>query len=237
MKKLSIFYYILSFILLLIFVFLIISAYSGLSAAVNNTAVHTNLPTIVIDAGHGGEDGGAVANGLVEKDVNLSIAKKLADVFTCNGFQVKMIREDDQSIESGGATMRERKVSDMKNRLEQFNADTNNIVISIHQNKFTQSQYKGTQIFYSDNNALSASLAECIKTNVVNLLQNDNTRECKKATEDIYLLCHAEVPAVIVECGFLSNAEEAAQLKDDAYQSQMAFSIYCGFLEFINTSS
>ncbi len=192
------------------------------------------LPTIIIDAGHGGDDGGASANDIIEKDLNLSISKILYDLFTSNGFNVVMTRTDDNSIDTNGTTIREKKVSDMKNRLEIYNSDLNNIVISIHQNKFEQEKYNGTQIFYSPNNENSVNLAESIKSSIITLIQPKNTRECKKATKDIYLLYNAKVPAVIVECGFISNVNEAEKLKTDSYQKQLAFSIYLGVADYIN---
>ena len=145
-----------------------------------------------------------------------------------------MTRTDDNSIGVKDTTIREQKVSDMKKRLEIYNSNKENIVISIHQNKFQQEKYNGTQIFYSANNEKSSILAENIKTSVVNLLQPNNTRECKKATKEIYLLYNSKVPSVIVECGFLSNKNEAEKLKTDSYQKQLAFTIYLGVSNYIN---
>lgn len=235
-KKLTLIYYIFSFALFLGFVILIVTAYNSISQT-TSPSVKENLPTIIIDAGHGGDDGGATANGIVEKNINLSISKVLSDIFTSNGYNVIMTRTDDKSINTDGTTLREKKVSDMKNRLEIYNSDENNIVISIHQNKFQQEKYSGTQIFYSTNNENSKVLAESIRNSVVNLLQPENTRECKKATKEIYLLYNAKIPAVIVECGFISNYSEAEKLKTDSYQKQLAFSIYLGVLDYINSDT
>ncbi len=197
------------------------------------------LPVIVIDAGHGGEDGGAVAtDGTNEKDINLSIAGYLNDMFLSGGFKTKMIRTIDIAIyDEGCTTIKSKKVSDMHNRLEIFNSDPNSVVISIHQNKFEQEKYNGTQVFYSPNSNESEVLAENIRLSVVNMLQPENTRENKKATKDIYLLYNCKQPSVIVECGFLSNNNELAKLKTEEYQKQIAFSIYCGCLEYINIYS
>lgn len=234
MKKASLFYYIFSFILLIVFIFLIINAYNNLSTSASTIAPVNNKYTIIIDAGHGGEDGGAVANNLTEKDINLEISKILSDIFVSNGYKVVMTRSNDNSIESSGTTLRERKVSDMKNRLEIYNSDENNIVISIHQNKFEIEKYSGTQIFYSPNNEKSSVLAESIRTSVIGLIQPENTRECKKATKDIYLLYNSKVPSIIVECGFLSNNAEAQKLSTETYQKQMAYSIYLGIVNYLN---
>lgn len=192
-------------------------------------------PVIVIDAGHGGEDGGASANGVLEKDINLSIAKQLRDMLEVSGYSVTMTREDDISIYDNTAeSTREKKVSDLKNRVSIINGKKNNVLVSIHQNKFEQSQYFGTQMFYSKNDPKSAVLAEELRKSVTGMLQSENKRELKSADSSIYILDKAEVPAVIVECGFISNAEEAKKLSDKEYQQKMAFSIYSGILGYIN---
>ena len=203
--------------------------------SVSVSAENNSIPVIIIDAGHGGEDSGAVDNGILEKDINLSIAKKLRDMLEISGYKVKMTREDDVSIYDNTAeSTREKKVSDLKNRVSIINEKSSNILVSIHQNKFEQSQYFGTQMFYSKNNPKSAVLAEEMRKSVVGMLQPDNKRELKSADSSIYILDKAKVPAVIVECGFLSNAEEAKKLSDNDYQQKMAFSIYSGILGYIN---
>ncbi len=188
---------------------------------------------VVIDAGHGGEDGGASANGVLEKNINLPIALKLRDMLKSAGYQVVMTRDTDISIyDSTASTVREKKVSDMKNREKIINSSDKNILLSIHQNKFEQSKYSGTQIFYSKNDPESAVLAESIRRSVTGMLQPENKRELKADNNSIYILKTAKVPAVIVECGFLSNPDEAAKLSSDKYQNEMAFAIFCGFLEY-----
>ncbi len=193
-----------------------------------------DLPVIVIDCGHGGEDGGAVSpDGLVEKDINLQIGLALQKLFSHGGFETVMIRTFDTSLASEDAeTLREKKVSDIHNRTDIANRNKNNILISIHQNKFEDSKYYGTQVFYSKNNEYSKELAEYIRLAVKGLLQNSNERQCKEATSDIYILHKAEVPAVLVECGFLSNSEEEKKLRTEEYRNQLAFCIYAGFLEY-----
>lgn len=225
------------YVLFISFILLMINAWHKISVQTVESGQQEYKPTIVIDAGHGGEDGGAVTeNGVLEKDINLDIALKLRKMFTQNDFDVIMIREDDISIyDENAETLKEKKKSDMYNRLELFNSNENNIVISIHQNKFSDSQYSGTQVFYSKNNPKSVILAECIKNSVVGLLQPDNTRQCKPADKNIFLLHNSTSAAVIVECGFLSNPQEAQLLNNDTYRNEMAFSIYMGFLEFYNT--
>ena len=145
-----------------------------------------------------------------------------------------MTRTSDEDISDDLDTIRQRKTSDLHNRLKVVESQGNCIFVSIHQNKFPQSQYHGTQIFYSRNNEASKPLAEAIRARVVGLLQKDNERPTKAATSSIYLLWNAKVPAVLVECGFLSNPEEERHLNDSAYQQQMAFAICCGVLDYCN---
>ena len=207
----------------------------GCSVVIETSINESTLPTIVIDAGHGGEDGGAVADdGTNEKDINLKIAQQLNLLLKSGGFKTVMTRNSDIAIyDEGCETIKDKKVSDMHNRLKIFNNDNNSIIISIHQNKFEQEKYSGTQIFYSINNPNSEILAENIRSSVIGMLQPDNNRENKSATKSIYLLHNCKQPAVIVECGFISNKAELAKLKTEEYQNQMAFSIYCGCLEYI----
>ena len=227
-------------IYLLILAVLLISFCIVMFSAFSNITAHTSADiddriTVIIDAGHGGEDGGAEVDGILEKDINLSIADKLADTLRLCGVRVTEIRDEDISVYDDSAqTLREKKVSDLKHRVEIVNGSENNILVSIHPNKFDNSAYSGTQVFYSTNNDKSRVLAESIRNSVVSLLQNDNTRELKPANSDIYLLDNATVPAVIVECGFLSNDEERAKLLDSGYQSEMAYSIAMGVLEYID---
>ncbi len=188
---------------------------------------------IVIDAGHGGEDGGAVDNGLCEKDVNLSIALKLRGLLNMCGYRTILTRDSDISIyDSTAQTTREKKVSDLKNRVGIINSSDDNILVSIHQNKFEQSRYSGTQFFYSTNTPGSIRLAESMRVSVTTLLQPDNKRELKPAGDSIYILANAKVPAVIAECGFLSNEEEAKRLADDSYRQMLAFALFCGIVDY-----
>ncbi|HJD22971.1 MAG TPA: N-acetylmuramoyl-L-alanine amidase [Firmicutes bacterium] len=187
---------------------------------------------ILIDPGHGGMDGGAsAADGTLEKDINLEIALPLADLLRFLGYPVELTRESDTSIHNAEAdTIREQKVSDLKNRLSMVNASR--LTISIHQNQFAQTQYSGTQIFYGTASGESAVLAESIREAVIGLLQPENTRELKKGSKDIYLLHNATAPIVLVECGFLSNTADVQKLKDPSYRQDMAFAIACGLLRF-----
>ena len=226
--------YLMIFGLFAVYVILIILAFYNLENFSDVNASAADDMTIILDAGHGGEDGGAVANGIIEKNINLSITKKLGALLKSAGFNVEYTRKSDTMLNAEGSTLRERKLSDMKNRLSMFNSSEKNIVISIHQNKFTQEAYSGTQVFYSPNNENSAKLSEAIRENIVALLQPDNKRETKKADRGIYLLYNADTPAILVECGFISNAQEAQKLKDNDYQNKIAFAVFSGLLEYYN---
>ncbi len=221
-------------VILITFCLVMYSAFSNITARTDSDSLEQQ-PMIVIDAGHGGEDGGAEVDGVLEKDINLSIAGKLFEILRLCGCRVTEIRDEDISVyDSDAQTLREKKVSDLKRRAEIANESDNNILVSIHQNKFDNSAYSGAQLFYSSNHDDSRVLAESIRGAITSLLQKDNTRELKPAGSDIYLLDHAEVPAVIVECGFLSNQEERSKLMDDDYQSEMAYAVAMGVLEYIN---
>ena len=189
---------------------------------------------IVLDAGHGGEDGGAVGvNGVEEKALNLAIALHVQEELQHAGYPVVMVRDTDTAVgDTTLSTVAERKRSDIQYRAQLVNETENCILVSIHQNFFEQSQYSGAQMFYSPNNTRSAALAESIRRSVVEQLQPENTRENKQAESGIYLLNHVDVPAVIVECGFISNPEEAELLCDSAYQQKLAAAIADGVLSF-----
>ena len=234
MYKLKV-YLICSASLLCIFLFggLLYTAFSGEETVSVMSESSGCGKVIIIDAGHGGEDSGAVCNGLYEKDINLSIALKLRDMLTACGYKTVLTRDSDISIyDSSAQTTREKKVSDLKKRVEIINSSKDNILVSIHQNKFEQSQYSGTQFFYSTNSPESIRLAESMRLSVTSFLQPDNKRELKPAENSIYILENAEVPAVIAECGFLSNEEEAKKLADEEYQQQLAYSLLCGIMTY-----
>ena len=145
-----------------------------------------------------------------------------------------MTREEDISLEDSGLkTVRERKKSDMKKRLELIKENPNSIFVSIHQNKFEKQSSKDTQVFYSKNNIGSEQLASKIQDNFIGILQPNNKRAIKPSGKELYLLYNAEIPAVLVECGFLSNYEDAFKLLNSDYQDQVAFVIYKSISEFI----
>lgn len=199
---------------------------------VYEAASHTEniKKTVILDAGHGGFDGGASAGDVLEKDINLKIALFLADHLKLSGYDVILTREDDSATNDEGDRIRSKKISDMKNRLALMKSYPDAFFVSIHLNKYSDSQPKGTQVFYSQKTEESKLLAQSIQQTVKELLQSDNHREIKPATRDTYLLYNAPIPAVIVECGFLSNPAELALLKTEEYQKKMAFAVYCGII-------
>jgi N-acetylmuramoyl-L-alanine amidase len=192
-------------------------------------------PIILIDAGHGGEDGGAVGvDGTIEKNINLAIARKLERFLSALGFRVAMTRNEDKAIyDPGNKGLREKKTSDIHNRFAMMEALAPNcLFVSIHQNHFVSEQYHGAQMFYSRNHPQSLVLAQAFQKRVVELLQPENTRKVKPCGAEVYLIYHAKVPAVLVECGFLSNYAEAQRLKTDEYQNQIAYALACGLLDY-----
>lgn len=232
--KKNLFTYSIVFLFLGLFSLIAFTSYAKAKSSGNNSK---EIPTIILDPGHGGEDGGAVGvDGIVEKDINLAISLKLQNFLEASGYKVIMTREKDTAIyDDNLKTLREKKRSDLRNRMGIINKskeEEKTVFVSIHQNKFPDSKYFGTQIFYSVNDSKSENLANKIKDSVTGLLQPENDREIKPATNKIFLLHNAHIPAVIAECGFISNPEEAAKLKSEKYQNQMAFSIYCGIVNY-----
>lgn len=187
----------------------------------------------MVNPAHGGFDGGAVASdGTVEKDINLKITLAVAKFLRQSGFNVVLTRENDVSTDDVETEkISTRKKSDLKNRLNLMKDYKDAVFVSIHLNKFTTSAANGSQVFYSRSEE-SKRLGDCIQKSIVAKLQPENTRVNKLATSSTYLLYNATVPSVLVECGFLSNKAELEKLKDKDYQNKMAFSIYCGILEY-----
>lgn len=192
--------------------------------------------TVIIDAGHGGDDGGAIGiDGTVEKDINLDIALKLEKILKFYGFNVIMTRTQDvMTCDDGLDSLRKRKISDIHNRFELMRKNPDAIFISVHQNKFEDSSQHGTQVFYSGNDERSKELAEAIQTSVTLTLQRKNDRVVKKSGSGIYLLYHAKIPAVLVECGFISNSDEVKKLKDESYRMKLAILIADGLLKYLS---
>lgn len=172
-------------------------------------------------------------DGTVEKDINLKIANTLEDMLTSSGFEVIMTRNTDVSTDDiSSDKIASRKKSDLNNRLKLMNDNPDAVFISIHLNKFTTATANGSQIFYSPKAENSDILGEKIQTAIIKNLQPDNQRVNKKGNSSTYLLYNAPIPAVIVECGFLSNKNELELLKNTEYQKKMAFSIFCGITDY-----
>ncbi len=192
--------------------------------------------TIIIDAGHGGIDGGAVSKeGISEKEINLNIAKYLESYLTQSGAKVIMTRSTDQSLhKEEKASVNEKKKSDLTTRKEKVNKSGADLFISIHQNYFTESKYKGAQVFYDKKSHLSKTCALVIQNSIKDNADNENLRLPMEIDKSKMLFSDLKVPAVLVECGFLSNPEEAAKLKTKEYQQKIAFSIYLGIIQYFD---
>lgn len=219
-------------VVVLIFLLLWATAKRNEDALTQGEPGTKTLPVVILDPGHGGEDGGAVASdGSLEKDINLNIALQMRDILQAMGVSVIMTRETDVAIyDAGTEGLRQKKVSDIHNRTALLNETENAVLLSIHQNKYPQASVWGTQVFYSQNTDESMLIAQEIQDCVIAMLQPENHRKIKPAGTNLYLLYHAERPAVMVECGFLSNAQECAKLKNSQYQKQIAFVIACAVL-------
>lgn len=192
---------------------------------------------IVIDPGHGGEDGGCVSdNGILEKDLNLIIANKLRYILSASGYDVRMTRQEDKMVYDMYDDLSDykgkKKLFDLKNRIKFAKENSADMFVSIHMNKFPISKYKGLQVYYSPNNDGSESIARLVKDNNHSYLQKDNERDIKSAGTNIFILNRLEIPAVLIECGFLSNAEEAELLCDEIYRNKLALVIATSLIKY-----
>lgn len=186
--------------------------------------------------GHGGEDGGAVSeNGISEANINLAIALKLQKLLEQSGIKVILTRSTDESIydANNSGSIRNKKISDLKNRVKIGNDSSADMFVSIHLNKIPQEQYSGWQTFYKNKDEEGKRLAESIQKNLNESIQIENNR-VPKTIEKVYIIEHVEIPTTIVECGFLSNIQELKNLQDDKYQEKLAWGIYNGIIEWFN---
>lgn len=175
---------------------------------------------VIIDAGHGGEDGGATScTGVLESKINLDVALKLNDLMHLLGIDTVMIRSTDRSVYTQGKTIAAKKVSDLKERVRIVNEAENAILVSIHQNQFSDSRFYGAQVFYAPSGG-SEVLAKAMQAAFIQTLNPESNRQSKKA-DGVYLMQHIDCTGVLVECGFLSNPEEEAKLRDDDYQRKV----------------
>ena len=188
--------------------------------------------TVVIDAGHGGIDGGASANGSLEKNINLSIAKYLKSYLEQSGAKVVMTRETDKTLGENETTVKGKKRADLKERKRMVNDTAPDVFVSIHQNFFEESKYKGAQVFYETNNINSFKLAGIVQESLKNNLDKSNERQCAEIAKGKILFRDLKVPSILVECGFLSNREEAELLKTKEYQQKVAYAIFLGISQY-----
>ena len=198
--------------------------------------ISTKYKTVIIDAGHGGEDGGAVsADGLVEKNVNLGISKMLCTMLSDAGIKVVMTRTDDRLLYDRNVDFEgKKKKLDLAARLEVAKTYEESIFVSIHMNSFSDKRYSGLQVWYSPKCPESMVLAQKIQSNTRMSLQPNNKRSIKAADSKIFLLDNAVSPAVLVECGFLSNPDEARLFESDEYKTRIAKVIFDSILEFLS---
>lgn len=178
--------------------------------------------TVILDAGHGGEDGGAEANGVREKDVNLDIVRQMRAFLLLSGVDVRLTRTDDRLLYDASVRGSKKK-QDIDNRVSFASSFENGVFVSIHQNRFGIAKYKGLQVYYSANAPWSKSIAEKLQSADKAYLEPENTRQIKQADRGIRVLHELTIPAVLVECGFLSNPSDAAKLSDEAYRKKLSF--------------
>ncbi len=207
-------------VVIILFIFVAMIS-SGAVNVINQNTLLDERTCVVIDAGHGGEDGGAVSvTGKFESHINLDIALKTNDLLRLLGIQTKMIRTDDRSVYTSGTTLSQKKISDLKKRVKIVNDTNNPILLSIHQNYFSNEKYSGLQVFYPKTNG-SKELANALQTNGKILTTNGNVRKTKPV-KGVYLMEHIDCTAVLVECGFLSNYQEEFLLRTPQYQQKIA---------------
>lgn len=193
-----------------------------------------NEKIVIIDAGHGGEDSGAVAkDGTLEKDIALEIAFAVGKAFSDKGYAVVYTRTEDKLLYEPEENIKGiRKISDLKNRCKVADIYPEAVFISIHMNSFGDSKYSGLQVYYSENNEESRILADSVQSRVKNDIQPENNRAIKKG-KGIYVLENTKNPAILIECGFLSNEYEAKKLSEKEYQNRLSFSIVCGIIDML----
>lgn len=218
----------------LIVIFTVFISFSA-NKTVLTSANFKTPPYIIIDAGHGGFDGGASgADGTLEKELNLSIALKVDAYLKKAGQKTVLVRDCDKAVNTEGDNIRQKKKSDILYRHSLQQKYKNSVYICIHQNHFGQTSVKGAQIFYSVNDSISKDLATLLQQNIKDNLQNENKRQIKPITESVYVVHNATVPAVLIECGFLSNSQDLANLKDHHYQlklSKIIADTVCDFIK------
>ncbi len=206
---------------------------SNIGDAIQVTSLPVSGKIVILDAGHGTPDEGAESkNGTTEAQINLQIVLKLQELLEQSGCTVILTRSDENAIyDLDAKTLKQKKISDIHNRVKIGNESSADIFVSIHLNKISQQQYYGWQTFYNTNNENSKVLAEQIQENLNETIQKENNRVAMKLNT-VYIMKYVEIPISIVECGFLSNPQEEEQLQEDSYQSQLAWGIYNGIISY-----
>lgn len=209
----------------------------GMSKTQDTVLETVSLPvsgkTIVVDAGHGVPDEGAESsNGTTEAETNLKIALKLQNLLEQSGCTVVLTRSDENAIyDIDSKTLKQKKVSDIHNRVKIGNESSADAFVSVHLNKIPEQQYDGWQAFYKEGDEQGQKLATSIQSALGEAIQKDNDRVAK-SIENVYIINHVEIPISIIECGFLSNPEEEKNLLDNTYQDKLAWGIYNGIINF-----
>lgn len=201
--------------------------------SIETVALPVSNKVIVLDAGHGNPDGGAVStNGISEAEINLKIALKLQNLLEQSGATVILTRSDENGIYDADKTkLKNQKESDIKNRVKIGNSSSADIFVSIHLNKIPQSQYSGWQTFFKSGSEQGEKLATSIQENLNKTIEKENNRVPMKL-DNVYIVKNVEIPLTIVECGFLSNEEEERKLQEDDYQDKLAWGIYNGIINY-----
>ena len=208
--------------------------YSRVAAAISNASGGETKLRVVIDPGHGGNDpGGIGVSGVLEKDVDLSVALFLKANLEAQGFEVIMTRDTDKALYSSESSSNKKK-EDLAKRIEIITEAKPDFVLCIHQNIFTDAKYSGAQVFYYQDSEEGARLASCLQNQLIAGVDPENTR-VPKSNMNYYMLKNSPVPIVIVECGFLTNTEEEAKLGTEEYQRKLAWNIYLGTMHYINS--
>ena len=206
--------------------------------AVQVTSLPVSGKVVILDAGHGTPDEGAESkNGTTEAQINLKIVLKIQQLLEQSGCTVILTRSDENAIyDLDAKTLKQKKISDIHNRVKIGNESSADIFVSIHLNKINEQQYYGWQTFFNTNNEQSKDLAEQIQTALNEAIQKENHRIAVKLNT-VYIMKHVEIPISIVECGFLSNPEEEQQLQQEEYQNRLAWGIYNGIISYFSMSS
>lgn len=201
-----------------------------------------NLPVsekvIIVDAGHGQPDSGASSNGgIAESDLNLKIAKKVQNLLEQSGTTVLLTRSDENAIyDANSSSIREKKVSDIKNRVKLGNESSADIFVSIHLNKIDDASASGWQTFYNKKSDEGKKLSTQIQNGLNEVMLTENNK-IPKAIDNVYIVKNVEIPTTIVECGFLSNSDECNKLQQDKYQDRLAWGVYNGIINYFYENS